>query len=368
MAANFETVQRNRRILLVLTAILFLSSVFTLSAKFCSSAAREALDICARSVIPSLFPFMVLSAIASSVASRITASGRRVSVLTAAILGSLCGFPVGASVTAAMYRNGIIPRRRAEYMAGFCNNTGPAFVVDVIGRSFWGSSIAGWMFYICQISSSLILFLLWRLLFRRRAEKQSVTSAPYFDKRKSSAISIDQQNAADIFCGAVSSSSAAVIRICGYIVFFYVTLRLIEVPLAFLRAPQLVFAGISAVLEFTTGTSVAASVGGHTGVMLCAFSLGFSGISVMAQSSGILTSVGLSPSPMFRLKLCEGVICSLLSLVAADIFDISSPASAGAVCAFPRQVSVIPSAVSLTLIFIWVAALIVRRVTSAQNT
>ena len=366
MTANFKMVRKNRRILLVLCVVLILSAIFTLSAKFCSSAAKEALEICAGSVIPSLFPFMVLSAIASSVASEISVKGKRVPALTAAILGSLCGFPVGASVTASMYKNGAISRRRAEYMAGFCNNTGPAFVVDVIGRSFWGDSSVGWIFYVCQILSSAIIFAVWRLFFRGNMDDSDRHATHNFDNCATSGVTA-RHSPADVFCNAISSSAAAVIRICGYIVFFYVSLRLIEVVLTQLRAPELLFAGISALLEFTTGTSVAAAIGGRIGALLCGFSLGFSGISVMAQSSGILTSAGLSSAPMLRLKLCEGFVCSALSVAAADIFVFASPTSAGICRALYPHPAALPSSISLSLIFLFVILQAARR-TSSQNT
>ena len=106
--------------------ILFCMMCFVLafSAQTAQSV-RDALQLCAFSVIPSLFPFFVLTGLfvalsptalfprrVSQMANRLFGCGSE--TLTVFFLGILGGYPLGARTIAQMYRSGRIPPKTAQ--------------------------------------------------------------------------------------------------------------------------------------------------------------------------------------------------------------------------------------------------------------
>ena len=111
-----------------------------------AAAAREGVTLCLQTVLPSLFPFFVLSSLlvqsdVPRLLSRAMAgimyplfgvSGAGASAL---ILGLLGGYPVGARTVAELYGRGEIAREEAEQLLAFCNNSGPGFFLGVCGTA-----------------------------------------------------------------------------------------------------------------------------------------------------------------------------------------------------------------------------------------
>lgn len=326
--------RRNLQKILLLSGITMISVLFTIYSDSISAFALSALRLCALSVIPSLFPFMVLSALASKIASHLTHKGSsKAAVILSVFLGALCGFPVGAASVAAMHKNSLIPKYDAEHLCALCNNAGPAFVIGVIGHGFWGSGRLGMMFYICQLISAGIVFFIWRTMFCK-ARTDLIKNVPSvaqrhlsFIKNRSSANAAER--AARIFCTSVSESSVSVIQICGYIVFFKVICDTLHMFMPHSPVSEIVYTVIAAILEFTTGSASAAELGGALGIALCGFTIGFSGISVIAQSTGILSKAGLSSIPLIVMKFLAGLLSAILSSVCCTFFDLADTVSVG---------------------------------------
>jgi nucleoside recognition membrane protein YjiH len=107
--------------------------------------AREGLALCLDIIVPSLFPFFVLSALlielglADCLGRALERVMRPVFNLpgicgTAVVLGFLGGYPVGARTAIALYKKGLSSRSETERLLSFCNNSGPAFILGAGGR------------------------------------------------------------------------------------------------------------------------------------------------------------------------------------------------------------------------------------------
>lgn len=113
------------------------------------SYAAMGLELWFQKMIPSLFPFMILSGI--MVRMKLTDKVSmilyflikplykvRKNVCYAMLMGFLCGFPMGARVVDDLYMRQMITRREAEFLLAFCNNIGPvyfcSFVLPLLGR------------------------------------------------------------------------------------------------------------------------------------------------------------------------------------------------------------------------------------------
>ena len=138
--------------------------ILILDGKTALAGGAEGIELCLKTVIPSLFPFFVLSILLTSSLSGVTLPvlrplGRLCGMPegTEALLisGFLGGYPVGAQSVAAVYRSGQLPRREAERLLAFCSNAGPAFLFGMASSLFprqwmawalWGIHIAGAVF------------------------------------------------------------------------------------------------------------------------------------------------------------------------------------------------------------------------------
>ena len=137
------------------------------------SAAKDGVDMCFNVIIPSLFPFFVLSSLTVElgVAEKL---GRLLAPLmrplfnvggacaSALVLGFIGGYPVGAKTVINLYENGECSKTEAERMLSFCNNSGPAFIFGVVGAGIFSSGTIGLILYLAHIAASVCVGLVFR--------------------------------------------------------------------------------------------------------------------------------------------------------------------------------------------------------------
>ena len=138
--------------------------ILILDGKTAVSGASEGLEVCIRTVIPSMFPFFLLSGIMTSafmgskmpIKIFIVPQGAESLLIT----GFLGGYPVGAQSIAYAYRRGQLSKNQAERMLAFCNNAGPSFLFGMISSMFPSVKFAWYLWLIHMISAVLTAFLL----------------------------------------------------------------------------------------------------------------------------------------------------------------------------------------------------------------
>lgn len=218
-----------------------------------ATAAREGVMLCLQTVLPSLFPFFVLSSLlvqsdVPRLLSRAMAgvmyplfgvSGAGASAL---ILGLLGGYPVGARTVAELYGRGEIAREEAEQLLAFCNNSGPGFFLGVCGTAVFGSARAGAYLYLIHVGAALVTgVLLRRDLGLPRRKAVSRQRAPF--------------DLAAALPAAVQGSFAAVGSVSAFVIFFMVLLRLLSLVPALAALPPLPRAALFGFVEMTNGVN-----------------------------------------------------------------------------------------------------------------
>ena len=262
------------------------------------------LDLSLGTIIPTLFPFFILSdlwvsyatingGIISKAYSRLF--GVSSSTLPAYLLGSLCGFPLGIKAAVSLYDSGLISKDELERLSGFANNPSAAFVISGIGAGLYKDIWIGVRLYLAVLFSSLFVGLLFRLK-ENNSTNIEVISRQSFDLVKS-----------------IQSAGVSSLSVCCYIVFFSSVIGL----LAEIIKNPLILAIASSFLEITNASSL--SVGLTTSYpsvnyLITAFSLGFSGLSVHMQIFALLPAE-TSKSRYLLMKLIQGILCSIITLL-----------------------------------------------------
>ena len=122
-------------ILCFFVMLLFPSEVF--------EGAKSGLLLWFLTVLPTLFPFLLISRLlldscACSLLNKLLAPvisrlfGISAQGSFAFIVGFLCGYPMGAKITADLFHARQISKAEASYLLSFCNNTSPAFLIHYI--------------------------------------------------------------------------------------------------------------------------------------------------------------------------------------------------------------------------------------------
>ena len=266
-------------------------------------AAYSSLKISFANVIPVLFPFSVVSYMLISsypfvkFAQRIPLSrlfGLNSASSAAILFGYIFGFPIGAKTAVDLYKNGSIDKNEAEALMGISNNSGPAFIVSVIGASFWQNRQFGILLYILQVISGF-------------AAGMIVTRVIFREKYVSSTDVIHNHSGfADRFTKAVKESAAASLNIAGFICTFSVLSALSGK----LIKNQKIYLLLVSIIEITNAAKASSQTAGALGAVLCAFSVGFSGLSVIFQALAFSNPVGLSSKKLITTKLIQGFLCA----------------------------------------------------------
>lgn len=338
------SLHRIYRVLIYASICLFAYGLVRYSRQTAESAC-QGLELCASVLIPSLFPFFVLSSLAVSTGlagyiGRALEKPMRLlfrvpgACAPAFALGLVGGYPVGAKTAIALYEQKLCTKTEAERLLSFCNNSGPAFILGIAGASVFASTRAGILLYVCHILASILVGLVFRFYGRRQPGSQG-----------RGRLAVRCQSFGPALAESVRSSAASIVNICAFVVFFTVAIRLLNVMGVLPAAASLLGALlsplgldpayaqriISGILELTTGIWSLTGAGGPLSARLAiaAFMLGWAGLSVHCQVLSFLHESGLSVAPYIGGKVLHGLLSAALTWFAAAFLPFGLPASAG---------------------------------------
>lgn len=278
-----------------------------------ADAARDALGVCLETVLPSLFPFFVLSSLAvqCGAANLLARSLSRFmrplfavggAGASALALGLLGGYPAGARTVAELYAHGALERREAERLLAFCNNTGPAFFLGVCAAAL-GSPRAGVYLYLIHVLSALLTGIVLRGSKPPRGASRADFAQPSLPL-------------ASALPAAVQSALTASLSVCGYVVVFMVILRLASLALPLRALSPTARAALFGFVEMTNG--IAALPPTRAGFVLCAVIMNWGGLSVQAQTLALLAPTGLTMRRELVGKAVQALLGIPLALLAAQ--------------------------------------------------
>lgn len=262
-----------------------------LDGKTALMGARTGVELCIQAVVPSLFPFFVLSGLLTACPmprglGRLLGFPKGAEAL--AVPAFLGGYPVGAQSVGEAYHTGGLHKEDAEHLLAFCNNAGPAFLFGMAGSLFPKAWMA-WALWIIHLVSALMV----SRLFPVKAAPVSLS--------KDQPVSISD---------ALSSAVRVMGLVCGWIVLFRVIVAFLERWVFFLL-PTEAQAAATGLLELANGCFALPKVESiRLRFVLCSGLLAAGGLCVTMQTLSV--TQGLSLKFYFLGKVLQTVFSLLL--------------------------------------------------------
>ena len=283
-------------IVLFSAAALFLLIVDSQTA---AAGVREGLELCIRTLIPSLFPFFVVSNLLTSMMMESTLTflkplGKLCKIDSGCesllAVGFLGGYPVGAQNIAMSLRSGAISETTAKRMMAFCNNAGPAFLFGIVGTMFpskW-SVLLIWTLHIA--GAVLVSFII-----------------PRNDTEPAKSMNAKPMNLSRLMEQSIKTMAI----VCGWVVLFRLMLHFLDKWILLrISAPGQVL--LSGILELSNGC-VQLSAIDNEGLrfVICSVMLAFGGLCVTIQTFSLCQ--GCDMTYYFPGKTIQSIFCFLMS-------------------------------------------------------
>lgn len=307
------------------------------------AAAETGLMLCVNVIIPSLFPFFVLSTLTLQLGIARYFGKALEPVMrplfnvggacsTAFVLGFIGGYPVGAKTVIGLYESGGCSKAEAERLLSFCNNSGPAFIFGVVGAGIFSSSAAGLLLYLVHSLASVCVGFIFRFWGCKDEKKGGVRLPAPPAKRFTPA-----------FIESVKSAFQTTLNICGFVIFFTVFIKLLFLSglLPFIAsAIGAVFAPfgfdkawaerlLTGLIELTSGVwSLQGASGSFSqSLAMAAFMLGWAGLSIHCQVLSFIGESGLSVRTYIYGKILQGSISAVFAYFLSGILVFRQPAA-----------------------------------------
>ncbi len=313
------------------------------------SSAGGGLTLWWRFVLPALLPFFILSELLmaagfvhflgvlleSFMRPVFRLPGKAAFVVA---MGYTSGFPMGAVLTARLRQAGEITRVEGERLLAFTNNPSPGFMFGAVASGMLGKPSLGIILASAIYLANLLVGVLFRF-YRVTPRPRHTNRYPSFKRawqEMKDAQSKDNRPLGRILSDAIKQSITTVLMVAGFMAFFSVILRLlniwhfteflaalIHVVIKVLPLPIL-HAFLNGLFEMTLGCqgTIQAVSELNYQVALLALLMGWSGLSVFAQVAGFISETDLRFAPFVVARLLQGIFALGLSQLFLQVANI----------------------------------------------
>ena len=285
---------------------------------------ERGLSVCVERLIPSLFPFMIVSALLLSsgigeLLGKIFAKpfgalfGIGAQGSASLLLGWLCGFPIGARSASRLYREGKISGEEYERIVCISGTPSPAFLINVAGAAMLGEAKKGIALYIiCLLSCAAV-----GMVMKNFGRAECGGAPTVCEKKKGDGIAI-------AFTRAVTESTTGMLCVCGFVVFFSAFVGALDGFLSSVMGDSAIADAIFGFFEITVGLTriTSAGISAPLTFILCAAASAWSGLSVHLQVISLCSDTVFPISRYFLANLAKSAVGALLALACLPLLRV----------------------------------------------
>ncbi len=294
--------------LIVSTTLIIISMLLIIFPKKTAFGAHIGVMNCLEIVVPSLFPFMVITvflsesgycnrifSLPSAILSKITRLNKQVCALF--FIGMIGGYQSAAKSIALLCKKKAISPENAATLLCFCTNAGPAFLISAVGSGMFLSSSIGAILFISSILSSFSLMFFY-------APKLKGSDILTSSKRNKS-LSI-------CFVNSVKESCKATSVMCAFIVLFSVIIYLIPDFPDNLYSLRCIIYGL---FEVTSGVAAASIEISLASVIAVSAICGFGGLCIIFQIIAICSDAKIKIMPFIISRLLHAILSAFYTFL-----------------------------------------------------
>ena len=284
------------------------------------------------SVLPGLFPFMLLTKLLTEIGflfkitSKFNNFTRKFFGTTGVSMYIFCmsilsGYPIGAKLISDLYSKQLITTTDAKKMSIFCTTSGPIFVIGAVGAGMFKSLKIGLILYFSHIISSVLIGILYNVLTIKKTSEPPCINQSLLLLNKNNNYTLSN---------VVSETINSLFVVGAYITIFFLiseildALKIISFIVNLISKP-LTIANISTnttkglvygIIEVTRGSKVLSATVSHSSIAICSGIISFSGLSIIMQSMAFLKNAKIKTHSFVFAKCVHCVvsifICYLL--------------------------------------------------------
>ena len=274
------------------------------------------------SVLPGLFPFMLLTKLITEIGFIFNISqkfdrfsnkvfGTPGISIYVFIMSIISGYPIGAKIIADLYQKGQITEQDAKKMSIFCTTSGPIFVIGSVGTIMFNSLKIGIILYLSHILSSVLLGIFYNLFNKNKSYQPTKI---IIATKKSNIISV-----------CIEQTINSLFIVGAYITIFYLIGEIFETLKVVSFFTNLTFPifnkfGITkqqltglfyGILEVTRGSKTLSFSPNNISIVLTSGILSFSGFSIIMQSLSFL-KIAKIKAHSFAISKCVHCVLSMI--------------------------------------------------------
>ncbi len=286
--------------------------------------AIESVDLWFHLVLPSLFPFLT----ATGILIRLGMAQKLGRILQPVmqpvfglsgicafplLLGILSGYPSGAKITVTLCQQNALSKKEAQRILAFCNNPGPLFVVGTAGTAFLKNPALGYIMLFSIFLGAILTGIVFRFFYK---QPKNTLSAHCLRP------ALSKEPIGKILGGSVADAMETVLQIGGFVILFGVIIEALNQTGIFsflthcigmvLPFSSTAIEGIlGGFLEMTNGASLLSQSQESIRIQITCITavLSFGGLSILAQTLGILAPISIS-TPKYIFSKCVNSVFS----------------------------------------------------------
>lgn len=213
----------NLKYISLFLSVILISIVLFMHPKIVSSGVKSGLDCCINVLIPSMFPFMIVSSMISLSGIEFKLKkflGNAIKFLLylpastapAIIISMFGGYPIGAYAVKNLYKRREINKEQLNRMMCFCVNSGPAFIISMVGESLLGDHKVGISMFLIQVLFSLSIGIICGIIARIKKvefyQADSISKTTGFDF-------------GNLIIDSCDATCKSMIKMCSLIILFF---------------------------------------------------------------------------------------------------------------------------------------------------
>lgn len=311
-------------------AILIIITLLIIFPQRYSTCCIKGLELWLNFVLPSLFPFFILTSILTKLgvaqkASKIFSSFfekvfKMPSVTAYCFLTSaLSGYPVGSKIISDLKEHGAIDSNECTKMSILCSTSGPLFIIASVGSAMFKSRKIGVILFFSHISAVIII---------------SIVAARFSKKSAISQSKLPLTKCDNVLHESVYDAITSILTVGAFISIFYILGQILcdfylllplETIFSMIFSPfdssgENAHAFMQGLIEATHGCKLLAKNVNALSVSLTAFIITFGGVCILLQQICYFKKAGVKLKYFIPLKILQAFTAFIICLSLYFIF------------------------------------------------